>query len=110
MDLNVNGTMYVLKHAARSGTRRRRFSSASPRSRPAAPIAGSAPAGLVGTMTMMKLAADELGPSWMQVNNAHPGPQSVQIWLCPSRVAGLTRTTPGARHYRGWVRSKTSRT
>lgn len=25
VDLNVNGTMYVLKHAARGGTRRRRF-------------------------------------------------------------------------------------
>lgn len=46
VDLNVNGTMYVLKHAARNWYAAAAVrSSASPRSRPATPIAGSAPTG-----------------------------------------------------------------
>ena len=76
VDLNVNGTMYVLKHVARELVREAAVRSwASRRSRPATPTGGSAPMGSASRPLdhMMQLAADELGPSWVRCNSIRPG-------------------------------------
>jgi 7-alpha-hydroxysteroid dehydrogenase len=76
VDLNVNGTMYVLKHAARELVRGGGGSFVGISS-----IAASnthrwfGPYGVTKSAVdhMMQLAADELGPSWVRVNSVRPG-------------------------------------
>jgi NAD(P)-dependent dehydrogenase (short-subunit alcohol dehydrogenase family) len=76
VDLNVNGTMYVLKHAARELVRGGGGSFVGISS-----IAASnthrwfGPYGVTKSAVdhMMQLAADELGPSWVRVNSIRPG-------------------------------------
>lgn len=76
VDLNVNGTMYVLKHAARELVRGGGGSFIGISS-----IAASnthrwfGPYGVTKSAIdhMMMLAADELGPSWVRVNSIRPG-------------------------------------
>jgi 7-alpha-hydroxysteroid dehydrogenase len=76
VDLNVNGTMYVLKHAARELVRGGGGSFVGISS-----IAASnthrwfGPYGVTKSAIdhMMMLAADELGPSWVRVNSIRPG-------------------------------------
>lgn len=75
-NLNVNGTMYVLKHAARELVRGGGGSFVGISS-----IAASNTHRWFGAYGvtksavdhMMKLAADELGPSWVRVNSIRPG-------------------------------------
>lgn len=75
VDLNVNGTMYVLKHAARELVRGGGGSFVGISS-----IAASNTHRWFGAYGvtksavdhMMKLAADELGPSWVRVNSIRP--------------------------------------
>jgi NAD(P)-dependent dehydrogenase (short-subunit alcohol dehydrogenase family) len=76
VDLNVNGTMYVLKHAARELVRGGGGSFVGISS-----IAASnthrwfGPYGVTKSAIdhMMMLAADELGESWVRVNSIRPG-------------------------------------
>lgn len=76
VDLNVNGTMYVLKHVARELVRGGGGSFIGISS-----IAASnthrwfGPYGVTKSAIdhMMMLAADELGPSWVRVNSIRPG-------------------------------------
>ncbi|HET9876143.1 MAG TPA: SDR family oxidoreductase, partial [Mycobacterium sp.] len=76
VDLNVNGTMYVLKHAARQLARGGGGSFVGISS-----IAASNTHRWFGAYGvtksavdhLMKLAADELGPSWVRVNGIRPG-------------------------------------
>lgn len=76
VDLNVNGTMYVLKHAARELVRGGGGSFVGISS-----IAASNTHRWFGAYGvtksavdhMMKLAADELGSSWVRVNSIRPG-------------------------------------
>ena len=76
VDLNVNGTMYVLKHAARELVRGGGGSFVGISS-----IAASNTHRCFGAYGvsksavdhMMQLAADELGPSWVRVNSIRPG-------------------------------------
>jgi NAD(P)-dependent dehydrogenase (short-subunit alcohol dehydrogenase family) len=76
VDLNVNGTMYVLKHAARELVRGGGGSFVGISS-----IAASNTHRWFGAYGvtksavdhMMMLAADELGPSWVRVNSIRPG-------------------------------------
>lgn len=76
VDLNVNGTMYVLKHAARQLVRGGGGSFVGISS-----IAASNTHRWFGAYGvtksavdhLMKLAADELGPSWVRVNGIRPG-------------------------------------
>jgi 7-alpha-hydroxysteroid dehydrogenase len=76
MDLNVNGTMYVLKHSAREMVRGGGGSFVGISS-----IASSNTHRWFGAYGvsksaldhLMQLAADELGPSWVRVNGIRPG-------------------------------------
>lgn len=76
VDLNVNGTMYVLKHSAREMVRGGGGSFVGISS-----IAASNTHRWFGAYGvtksavdhMMQLAADELGPSWVRVNSIRPG-------------------------------------
>jgi NAD(P)-dependent dehydrogenase (short-subunit alcohol dehydrogenase family) len=76
IDLNVNGTMYVLKHSARHMVRGGGGSFVGISS-----IASSNTHRWFGAYGvskaaldhLMKLAADELGPSWVRVNSIRPG-------------------------------------
>lgn len=76
VDLNVNGTMYVLKHAAREMVRGGGGSFVAISS-----IAASnthrwfGPYGVTKSAIdhMMRLAADELGASWVRANSIRPG-------------------------------------
>jgi 7-alpha-hydroxysteroid dehydrogenase len=76
VDLNVNGTMYVLKHAARELVRGGGGSFIGISS-----IASSNTHRWFGAYgptkaaidNLMMLAADELGPSWVRVNGIRPG-------------------------------------
>lgn len=76
VDLNINGTMYVLKHAARELVRGGGGSFVGISS-----IAASNTHRWFGAYGvtksavdhMMMLAADELGPSWVRVNSIRPG-------------------------------------
>ncbi|CAJ1579444.1 SDR family oxidoreductase [[Mycobacterium] wendilense] len=76
VDLNVNGTMYVLKHSAREMVRAGGGSFVGISS-----IAASNTHRWFGAYgpaksaldALLKLAADELGPSWVRVNGIRPG-------------------------------------
>lgn len=76
VDLNVNGTMYVLKHAARElvrgggGSFVGISSIASSNTHRWFGAYGPAKSALDA---LLQLAADELGPSWVRVNGIRPG-------------------------------------
>jgi NAD(P)-dependent dehydrogenase (short-subunit alcohol dehydrogenase family) len=76
VDLNVNGTMYVLKHAARELVRGGGGSFVGISSIAATNTHrwfGAYGVTKSAVDHMMMLAADELGPSWVRVNSIRPG-------------------------------------
>jgi NAD(P)-dependent dehydrogenase (short-subunit alcohol dehydrogenase family) len=76
IDLNVNGTMYVLKHSAREMVRGGGGSSVGISAIAASPTHRGIGAYGVSKSAldhMMQLAADELGASWVRVNSIRPG-------------------------------------
>lgn len=97
VDLNVNGTMYVLKHAARELVRGGGGSFVGISS-----IAASNTHRWFGAYGvtksaldhLMMLAADELGPSWVRVNGIRPGLISTDL------VAAITESPELSEDYR----------
>ncbi len=97
VDLNVNGTMYVLKHAARELVRGGGGSFVGISS-----IAASNTHRWFGAYGvtksavdhLMMLAADELGPSWVRVNSIRPGLISTDL------VAAVTASPELSEDYR----------
>lgn len=76
VDLNVNGTMYVLKHAARELVRGGGGSFVGISSIASSNVHrwfGAYGPSKAALDHIMKLAADELGPSWVRVNGIRPG-------------------------------------
>ena len=76
VDLNVNGTMYVLKHAAREMVRGGGGSFVGISSIAASNTHrwfGAYGVSKSAVDHLMQLAADELGPSWVRVNCIRPG-------------------------------------
>ncbi len=76
VDLNVNGTMYVLKHSAREMVRAGGGSFVGISSIAASNIHrwfGAYGVTKSALDHLMMLAADELGPSWVRVNGIRPG-------------------------------------
>ncbi len=76
VDLNVNGTMYVLKHAARELVRAGGGSFVGISSIAASNVHrwfGAYGVTKSALDHLMLLAADELGPSWVRVNGIRPG-------------------------------------
>jgi NAD(P)-dependent dehydrogenase (short-subunit alcohol dehydrogenase family) len=76
VDLNINGTMYVLKHSAREMVRGGGGSFIGISSIAASNTHrwfGAYGVSKAGIDHMMQLAADELGPSWVRVNCIRPG-------------------------------------
>ena len=76
IDLNVNGTMYVLKHTAREMVRGGGGSFVGISSIAASNTHrwfGAYGVGKSALDHLMQLAADELGPSWVRVNSIRPG-------------------------------------
>lgn len=76
VDLNVNGTMYVLKHAAREMVRGGGGSFVGISSIAASNTHrwfGAYGVSKAAVDHLMQLAADELGPSWVRVNSLRPG-------------------------------------
>lgn len=76
VNLNVNGTMYVLKHAAREMVRAGGGSFVGISSIAASNVHrwfGAYGVSKSALDHLMMLAADELGPSWVRVNGIRPG-------------------------------------
>jgi NAD(P)-dependent dehydrogenase (short-subunit alcohol dehydrogenase family) len=76
VDLNINGTMYVLKHSAREMVRAGGGSFVGISSIAASNTHrwfGAYGVSKAGIDHLMQLAADELGPSWVRVNGIRPG-------------------------------------
>ena len=76
INLNINGTMYVLKHAAREMVRAGGGSFVGISSIASSNVHrwfGAYGVGKAGLDHLMQLAADELGPSWVRVNGIRPG-------------------------------------
>ena len=76
VDLNVNGTMYLLKHAAREMVRAGGGSFVGISSIAASNVHrwfGAYGVSKSALDHLMMLAADELGPSWVRVNGIRPG-------------------------------------
>lgn len=76
VDLNVNGTMYVLKHSARKMVRAGGGSFVGISSIAASNVHrwfGAYGVSKSALDHLMMLAADELGPSWVRVNGIRPG-------------------------------------
>jgi NAD(P)-dependent dehydrogenase (short-subunit alcohol dehydrogenase family) len=76
VDLNVNGTMYVLKHSARHMVRAGGGSFVGISSIAASNVHrwfGAYGVTKSALDHLMMLAADELGPSWVRVNGIRPG-------------------------------------
>ena len=76
VDLNVNGTMYLLKHAAREMVRGGGGSFVGISSIAASNVHrwfGAYGVSKSALDHLMMLAADELGPSWVRVNGIRPG-------------------------------------
>ena len=76
VDLNVNGTMYVLKHATREMVRAGGGSFVGISSIAASNVHrwfGAYGVTKSAVDHLMMLAADELGPSWVRVNGIRPG-------------------------------------
>ena len=97
VDLNVNGTMYVLKHSAREMVRGGGGSFVGISS-----IAASNTHRWFGAYGvsksaldhMMQLAADELGASWVRVNSIRPGLIRTELVAPVTGVAGAERGLP----------------
>jgi 7-alpha-hydroxysteroid dehydrogenase len=97
VDLNVNGTMYVLKHAAQNMVRGGGGSFVGISS-----IAGSNTHRWFGAYGpskaamdhLLKLAADEFGASWLRVNGIRPGLTRTEM------VAPVLEISPLAEDYR----------
>ena len=76
VDLNINGTMYVLKHCAREMVRGGGGSFVGISSIASSNTHrwfGAYGVTKAGVDHLMMLAADELGPSWVRVNSIRPG-------------------------------------
>lgn len=76
IDLNINGTMYLLKHSAREMVRAGGGSFVGISSIASSNVHrwfGAYGVGKAGLDHLMMLAADELGPSWVRVNGIRPG-------------------------------------
>jgi NAD(P)-dependent dehydrogenase (short-subunit alcohol dehydrogenase family) len=76
IDLNINGTMYVLKHSAREMVRGGGGSFVGISSIAASNTHrwfGAYGVSKAAVDHLMQLAADELGPSWVRVNSIRPG-------------------------------------
>lgn len=76
VDLNINGTMYVLKHSAKEMVRAGGGSFVGISSIAASNTHrwfGAYGVSKAGIDHLMQLAADELGPSWVRVNGIRPG-------------------------------------
>ena len=76
VDLNINGSMYVLKHCAREMVRGGGGSFVGISSIAASNTHrwfGAYGVTQAGLDHLMQLAADELGPSWVRVNSIRPG-------------------------------------
>ncbi|WP_343576311.1 SDR family oxidoreductase [Mycobacterium sp.] len=76
VDLNINGSMYVLKHCAREMVRGGGGSFVGISSIAASNTHrwfGAYGVTKAGLDHLMQLAADELGPSWVRVNSIRPG-------------------------------------
>jgi NAD(P)-dependent dehydrogenase (short-subunit alcohol dehydrogenase family) len=97
VDLNINGTMYVLKHCAREMVRGGGgsfvgiSSIASSNTHRWFGAYGVTKAGLDH---LMMLAADELGPSWVRVNSIRPG------LIRTDMVAAITESPELSEDYR----------
>src|SRR5262249_43924777 len=93
VDLNINGTMYVLKHSAREMVRGGGGSFVAISSIAASnPYRWLGPSGPTNSAIdhLMKVAADELGPSWVRVNGIRPG-------LIRTDLVEPIMQTPGVR-------------
>ena len=90
VDLNVNGTMYVLKHAAREMVRGGGGSFIGISSIAASNTHrwfGAYGVSKSAVDHLMQLAADELGPSWVRVNCIRPGLIRTDLVAAVFRVA-----------------------
>ena len=114
VDLNINGTMYVLKHAAREMVRGGGGSFVGISS-----IASSNTHRWFGAYGpskaaldhLLMVAADELGPSSVRVNGIRPGLTRTGHGRPDYRHSrDSARTTASARRCPEWLRSTTSRT
>lgn len=101
VDLNVNGTMYVLKHSARAMVRAGGgcfvgvSSIAASNTHRWFGAYGPAKSALEA---LLKVAADELGPSWVRVNGIRPGLTRTDmvepIMALPEALEDYRRCTP----------------
>ncbi|BBX76048.1 SDR family oxidoreductase [Mycobacterium shinjukuense] len=97
VDLNVNGTMYVLKHSARELVRGGGGSFVGISSIAASNTHrwfGAYGVTKAAVDHLMKLAADELGPSWVRVNSIRPGLIRTEL------VAAVTESPELSADYR----------
>jgi NAD(P)-dependent dehydrogenase (short-subunit alcohol dehydrogenase family) len=97
VDLNINGTMYVLKHAARELVRGGGGSFVGISSIAASNTHrwfGAYGVTKSGVDHLMQLAADELGPSWVRVNGIRPGLIRTDL------VAAITESPELSEDYR----------
>ncbi|MCV7199873.1 SDR family oxidoreductase [Mycobacterium angelicum] len=105
VDLNVNGTMYVLKHAARELVRGGGGSFVGISSIAASNTHrwfGAYGVTKAAVDHMMQLAADELGASWVRVNSIRPGLIRTELVApvtdSPELSADYLACTPLPRH------------
>jgi NAD(P)-dependent dehydrogenase (short-subunit alcohol dehydrogenase family) len=97
IDLNVNGTMYVLKHSARQLVRAGGGSFVGISSIAATNTHrwfGAYGVGKSALDHLLLLAADELGPSWVRVNGIRPGLTRTDL------VAPILQFEPVSEDYR----------
>jgi 7-alpha-hydroxysteroid dehydrogenase len=97
VDLNVNGTMYVLKHAGRNMVRGGGGSFVGISSIAASNTHrwfGAYGPSKAALDHLLRLAADELGPSWVRVNGIRPGLTRTEM------VAPVLDLAPLAEDYR----------
>lgn len=96
VDLNINGSMYVLKHSAREMVRGGGGSFVGISSIAASNTHrwfGAYGVTKAGVDHLMQLAADELGPSWVRVNSIRPG------LIRTDMVAPITESPELSRDY-----------
>jgi len=101
VDLNINGTMYVLKHTAREMVRGGGGSFVGISSIAAGNTHrwfGAYGPGKSALEALVKLAADELGPSWVRVNAIRPGLTRTEmvepIMQLPAALEDYRQCTP----------------
>ena len=113
VDLNVNGTMYVLKHAAREMVRGGGGSFVGISSIAASNTHrwfGAYGVSKAAIDHLMQLAADELGASWVRVNCIRPGLIRTELVAPVLDSPELSGDYAAARRCRGPARSRTSPT